>query len=48
MRSIGGGAVLRNIAPKPQSQTLRKARMLRRKMTLPEVILWHWLRQKKD
>jgi very-short-patch-repair endonuclease len=40
--------MLRNIAPKPDSATAGKARRLRRKMTLPEVILWHWLRQRPD
>jgi very-short-patch-repair endonuclease len=40
--------MLRNIAPKPDSATAGKARRLRRKMTLPEIILWHWLRQRPD
>ena len=32
--------MLRDIAPKPAAGTVRKARKLRRKMTLPEVLLW--------
>ena len=40
--------MLKNIAPKPRSDAARNARSLRRKMTLPEVILWHWLRQRPD
>ena len=38
--------MFRNIAPRPRSGTTQNARKLRRKMTLPEVILWHWLRQR--
>jgi len=38
--------MFRDIAPKPRSGATRNARKLRRKMTLPEVILWHWLRQR--
>jgi very-short-patch-repair endonuclease len=38
----------KNIAPRPRSGTARNASKLRRKMTLPEVILWHWLRQRPD
>ena len=48
MRKHGGGAVLRNIAPKARPKTTATARALRRKMTLPEVILWRWLRQRPD
>ena len=48
MRSMVEGAMLRNIAPKPHASTAGKARTLRRNMTLPEVILWHWLRQRPD
>jgi len=38
--------MLKDIAPKPRSGTTGRARKLRRKMTLPEVILWHSLRQR--
>jgi len=38
--------MLKDIAPKARPRTTRNARHLRRKMTLPEVILWHWLRQR--
>src|SRR5205085_11001890 len=44
----GGGEMLRDIAPKARPGTTRDARKLRRKMTLPEVILWHWLRQRPN
>jgi very-short-patch-repair endonuclease len=40
--------MLKNIAPKARTGTTGKARRLRRKMSLPEVILWHWLRQRPD
>jgi very-short-patch-repair endonuclease len=40
--------MLKNIAPKARSSAAQNARSLRRKMTLPEVILWHWLRQRPD
>ena len=40
--------MFRNIAPKARSAAAQSARKLRRKMTLPEVILWHWLRQRPD
>jgi very-short-patch-repair endonuclease len=40
--------MLRNIAPKPRSGTTRSAQKLRRKMSLPEVILRRWLRQRPD
>ena len=40
--------MFRDIAPKPRSGTTGTARKLRRKMTLPEVILWHWLRQRPE
>ena len=40
--------MLKDIAPKPRSGTTGNARKLRRKMTLPEVILWHSLRQRPD
>ena len=40
--------MLKDIAPKARSGTTRYARKLRRKMTLPEVIFWHWLRQRPD
>ena len=47
MRSMVEG-MLKNIAPKPRSGGTQNARKLRRKMTLPEIILWHWLRQRPD
>ena len=37
--------MLKNIAPRARSGTTSNARRLRRSMSLPEVILWHWLRQ---
>jgi very-short-patch-repair endonuclease len=40
--------MLKIIAPKPQSGTTRSARKLRREMTLPEIILWRWLRQRPE
>jgi len=40
--------MLRDIAPKARPSVTRNARKLRRKMSLPEVILWHWLRQRPD
>ena len=40
--------MLRNIAPKARTGTTGKARDLRRKMSLPEVIMWHWLRQRPN
>ena len=40
--------MLKNVAPKARSGATRNARSLRQKMTLPEVILWHWLRQRPD
>ena len=40
--------MLKNVAPKARSGARRNARSLRRKMTLPEVILWHSLRQRPD
>ena len=40
--------MLKDIAPKARPGTTRNARSLRRKMTLPEVILWRWLRQRPN
>jgi very-short-patch-repair endonuclease len=40
--------MLKDVAPKARDTTTRNARNLRRKMTLPEVILWQWLRQRPD
>jgi len=40
--------MLKDIAPKARPSVTRNARKLRRKMSLPEVILWHWLRQRPD
>ncbi len=36
--------MLKDIAPKPSSGTVAKARKLRRSMTLPEVLLWRLMR----
>ena len=38
--------MLKDIAPKGQPPAVRKARGLRREMTLPEVILWQALRKR--
>jgi very-short-patch-repair endonuclease len=38
--------MLKDVAPKARPRTAAHARRLRRQMTLPEVILWHWLRQR--
>ncbi|HXH51903.1 MAG TPA: endonuclease domain-containing protein [Sphingomicrobium sp.] len=38
--------MLKDIVPKAYSGTTTKARRLRRKMTLPEVVLWRWMRQR--
>jgi very-short-patch-repair endonuclease len=43
-RTVEG--MFKDIAPKGRVGTTRNARQLRRKMTLPEVILWHSLRQR--
>ena len=40
--------MLKDIAPKARLTTTRNARKIRRKMTLPEVILWHALRQRPN
>ena len=40
--------MLKNIAPKARRRTTNYARALRRKMTLPEILLWQALRQKPD
>jgi very-short-patch-repair endonuclease len=40
--------MLKDIAPKAKPRTTAHARRLRRKMTLPEVVLWHWLRQRPN
>ncbi len=40
--------MLKDIAPKARPKATRSARRLRRKMTLPEVMLWHWLRQRPE
>ena len=47
MRSAVEG-MLKDIAPKARSGATQNARKLRRKMSLPEVILWHSLRQRPD
>jgi very-short-patch-repair endonuclease len=36
--------MFKDIAPKPKAGTVRKARKLRRAMTLPEVLLWRELK----
>ena len=36
--------MFKDVAPKPSTGTVEKARKLRRKMTLPEVLLWRELR----
>jgi len=38
--------MLKNIAPQARAGTTGNARRLRRQMSLPEVVLWHWLRQR--
>ena len=38
--------MLKDIAPKAKAGTVRKARNLRRKMTLPEVLLWRELKRR--
>jgi very-short-patch-repair endonuclease len=40
--------MLKDIAPKARPATTQNARKLRGKMTLPEVILWHSLRQRPN
>jgi very-short-patch-repair endonuclease len=40
--------MFKDIAPKPRAGLTGNARKLRRKMTLPEVILWHSLRQRPE
>ena len=40
--------MLKDIAPKGRTHSVRKARQLRRAMTLPEVLLWQLLRQRPD
>ena len=40
--------MLKNIAPRAQSAAALNARKLRRNMTLPEVLLWRWLRQRPE
>ena len=49
MRSmVEGPSMLKDIAPKARPRTTEKARNLRRKLTLPEVILWQNLRCRPD
>ena len=38
--------MLKDIAPKGKTRSVRKARQLRRRMTLPEVLLWLALRKR--
>jgi len=38
--------MLRDNAPKPQPGTVARSRRLRRQLTLPEVLLWRFLRQR--
>jgi very-short-patch-repair endonuclease len=40
--------MLKDIAPKARPTATRNALQLRRKMTLPEIILWHWLRRRPN
>jgi very-short-patch-repair endonuclease len=40
--------MLKDVAPKARPRTTANLRKLRRRMTLPEVILWHWLRQRPN
>ena len=40
--------MLKNIAPKARPESTRRARQLRRKMTLPEVVLWQILRKRPN
>jgi very-short-patch-repair endonuclease len=40
--------MLKDVAPKARKRTTANARGLRRRMTLPEVIVWHWLRQRPN
>lgn len=48
MRSAVEGIrdVLKDIAPQPKTGTVRKARRLRKAMSLPEVLLWEQLRKR--
>ncbi len=50
MRSMveGDGTMLKDWAPKGRTGTVRKARQLRRAMTLPEVLVWQGLRGRPD
>lgn len=36
--------MLKNVAPKPEARAAKRARQLRREMSLPEVLLWQALR----
>jgi very-short-patch-repair endonuclease len=40
--------MLKDIAPKPRNRTTMKARALRRRMSLPEVLLWRELRKRPN
>ena len=40
--------MLKNIAPKGRSRSVKSARKLRRELSLPEVILWQVLRKQPD
>ena len=40
--------MLKDIAPKGRAVTVRRARNLRRAMTLPEILLWQALRKGSD
>jgi very-short-patch-repair endonuclease len=40
--------MFKNIAPKGNAASVRRARRLRRTMSLPEVLLWQVLRQRPD
>jgi very-short-patch-repair endonuclease len=40
--------MLKDIAPKPRKRTMRSARDLRRRMSLPEVLLWRELKKRPN
>lgn len=44
----GRTGMFKDISPEPRRDGTRKARQLRRKMSLPEVVLWHWLRKRPN
>jgi very-short-patch-repair endonuclease len=40
--------MLKDVSPQPRTGTVRKARKLRRAMSLPEVLLWEQLRKRPE